>query len=180
MDEPQRDARQRHLWVAPLILLALAAASFVAYNTATSTAADEYIYVYALSLLVGPACVWLWMRNRDASMLQALLGCLLVPVAWVLKECVAVGQFFSPAEALYYAFNPLVVGLFAAVALQVAVGEVLLRRVRTGRWQILGGPGLVIGVILLLAATYAVTARTYGVTAAYYAYIAGYRALFGN
>ena len=70
--------------------------------------------------------------------------------------------------------------MLAAVALQLAVAEVVVRRVRTCRWQIGGGPALVVGVLLLLGVAYALAARTYGVTAAHYAYIAGYRAIFGN
>jgi hypothetical protein len=164
----------------PLLTLAVAATAVVTYNHAPPAVADVVIYVYAFTLVAGPACVWLWLRGHGAAAAPALAGSLLVPIVWIIKECLAVGQIFSRGEALYYAFNPLALGVLAAVALQLALAELVLRRVRTRRWQISGAPVLVLAVLLLLGVAYAIAAQTYGVTAAHYAYLAGYRVLFGN
>jgi hypothetical protein len=137
------------------------------------------IYVYGASLLLAPSLLWPWARWRRASPGQAVAVCLVVPLAWIVKECVAVGRVFSFGEAVYYAFNPLSFGLLTVAALQMAACELVWRRVQSGRLALANGPGLVVLAILLMGVAYGLIARAYGVTAAHYAYLEVYRWLFG-
>ena len=172
--------RRSALWAPPLALLAVAVSSGVLYDTAAPAIANVFIYAYGFALLAGPSLLWPWLRLHGASTAQTAAACLVVPSAWILKECLAVGQVFSAREAAYYAFNPLSLGLLAAVVTQGAVCELLVQRAQSGRWQPLGRSGAVLLGAVAAGAAYALVARVYGVTAAHYAYLEIYRWIFGG
>jgi hypothetical protein len=172
--------RRSALWAPPLVLLGVGASSGVLYDIAAPAVANVVIYVYGFALIAGPSLLWPWLRLRGASTAQTAAACLVVPSAWILKECLAVGRVFSAGEAAYYAFNPLSLGLLAALVTQGAVCELLVRRVRSGRWRPFGRAGTVLLGAVATGAAYALVARVSGVTAAHYAYLEVYRWIFGG
>jgi hypothetical protein len=176
---PQTPAWVAPAWVAPAAVVVVAGASFAAYQTAPPAVANAVAIVYAASLVLGPACVYPWTRRRGAAPAVAAALSLAVPLLWLGKECWAVGGVFGPAEALYYAANPLALGLIVGAGLQMALAELLLRRADSGRWQLANGAGLVLAAIALLAGAYGVAAARYDPTVIFWAYIALYRRLFG-
>jgi hypothetical protein len=169
------DAR---LWRPPLLLLGVAALCWAVYQRAPRAIAEPAIVPYAAILVLGPSLVYPWLRRRGAAPSRAALACGLVPAAWLAKELYRVSGVFSAAEALYYATNPLALGLFTAGALQMAVWELCLERARAGRWRPRSGAGLVVAAVLLLAGGFALAAGDSGGRDFFYAWIDVYRALF--
>jgi hypothetical protein len=168
------------IWLAPALVLGLAAMSFALYQTASPAVASVAIVPYAASLLLGPSLVYPWLRGAGASGGRAVAASLLVPALWLLKEGYRVTAVFSIREAVYYAFNPISLGLFAAAAVQMALAELLRRRAHSGRLEWASGPAAVLAAILVLGLVFAVAARGSGGREVFYAYIALYRHLFGD
>jgi|GEM_PF-4739433 len=167
------------LWLPPLLLLLLAASSWWLFNHSSRAVAERVIALYAASLVLGPSLVYPWMRARGASGRGALLGSLLVPVAWLIKEGYRITASFTVAEAFYYALNPLAQGLFAGVALQLALWEIALRRKRTGRWRLDGAPGMALCSVALYAGLLRWVASTWGPAQIFYSYVALHPRIFG-
>jgi hypothetical protein len=167
-------------WLAPALVLGVAATSFALYQTAPPAVANVVIFPYAASLVLGASLVYPWLRGAGASGSRAVAASLLVPVLWLLKEGYRVTAVFSVGEAVYYAFNPISLGLFTAAAVQMALAELLLRRARSGRFEWASGPAAVLAAILALGLVFAVAARGSGGREIFYAYIALYRHLFGD
>lgn len=165
-------------WLAPLGVLVVALAGFGIYNHAPPAVADVAIFPYAIALVLGPAVVYPALRVRGAPAGRAGAAALFVPLLWLVKECVRVSAVHGVAESVYYAFNPLCLGLFVGAALQMAIAELVLRRVRNGRWRLGGAPGWVIGGVAALAGAFAAVAVHDGPDVVFYAYIALYRWLF--
>jgi hypothetical protein len=176
--EPDATMRRAPAWTAPAVAIAIAVASFGTFQLARPAIADLVGPLYGASLVLSAGFVYPWSRRRGLQPAGAAAAGLAVPLLWVAKECWAVGRVFSIAEALYYAFNPLALGVLVAAALQMAVAELWLRRSATGRWQIANGAGLTIAVIAILAGAYGVVAARSDPTRIFWAYIALYRWLF--
>jgi hypothetical protein len=157
---------------------AIAAGSFAAYQVAPPAVAGVAGVVYAISLMLGPALIYPWSRRHGLSPGYSIAAALVVPALWLGKECWAVGAIFGVVCALYYAANPLALGVLVAAALQMALAEVLLRRATAGRWQLVNGAGPTLAGIALLAGGYALAAARYDHTIIFWAYIALYRRLF--
>jgi hypothetical protein len=83
---------------------------------------------------------------------------------------------FSPAEALYYALNPLSLGVFCAAGVQMAVAELWLRAPGE-RLRPLWPTALLGGVALLAFGAWLVGGDSGG-RDIFYGYIAVYRVLF--
>jgi hypothetical protein len=66
------------------------------------------IYVsYAMSSLL---FVYPTMFFRGASLFERVVGSYITPLAFVGKEIIRVSEFFTPGEALYYAFSGVLLG----------------------------------------------------------------------
>lgn len=165
-------------WLPPLLVLALAAGSWAAYQRGPRAVAEIAIFPYAASLVLGPSLVYPWLRRAGAGTGRAVAASLIVPALWLLKECYRVAGVFSTAEALYYASNPLSLGLLTGCALQMALGELCLERARGGRWRLASGAGLVVAAVLVLAGAFVLVAGDSGGRDLFYAWIALYRRLF--
>jgi hypothetical protein len=167
-------------WRVPALLLCVAATSFLLYNAASPSIANVAIFPYAASLVLGPSLVYAWLRRDGASIRAAVCAALVLPFLWLVKEGYRVTAVFSVGEAVYYAFNPLSLGLFTAAAFQMASAELLLRRARRGRWELATGPALTLLAIVSAVAVFAILARESGGREVFYAYITLYRHLFGE
>ena len=173
-------AANGRVWPPFITLLVIAVGTFVLYNTSPPAVANVAAIPYAISLACGPLLVYPWLRRRRISARKATAAALGVPVLWLVKECYNAGTVFGFRETIYYAFNPIALGLFAWAALQLAAAEIVIQRLETGRWRFASGAGAVLLVVALLGALYIPIARRHGVTAIFYAYIALYRYLFGG
>jgi hypothetical protein len=161
----------------PLALVAVVAGSYAVSRTAPPTVAQGSLVPYSLGLLLGPSLVYPWLRRRDASQGGALLGALLVPALWLLKECRRVAAVHGVAQSLYYVLNPLCVGVLAFAALQMAVAEIWLRR---GTGRSMWGPLAVVGGFAAMALSSFLFARAYGAQSIFYAYVALHARIFGG
>ena len=160
-------------WRTPAAVLALAAASFVVYQTAPRALAELAIVPYAACLVFGASYVYPRMRARGARAGACIAGSLLLPAVWLVKEGVRVSAVFGPGETLYYALNPISLGVFAAAAFQMAAWELVVGTARTT-------PALVLGGLIAAAVAVGIATGDSGGRDFFYGYIAVYRALFGS
>jgi hypothetical protein len=151
--------------------------SWALYNGAPASVANTVIVVYAACLLVGPSLVYAVLRRGGSRMRHAAAAGLGLPLLWLFKELVRVTAVHPFLESLYYALNPVSVGVFSAALVPMALVEVERRR-REGRLHLEGWPGIVLGVFVLLAVTAAVVGYDNGGREIFYAYVALYRILF--
>lgn len=154
-----------------LALLALAAGP--------PAVASVALVPYGTLLLLAPSVAYPLARRGGARGPAAALAALAVPVLWIGKECLAMSRVYSAGEALYYALNPLALGLLAAAAAQIAVADLVIARRRAGHW--VARPAALRTLALLAAAALAaaLALRGHDATAVFWLYVAGHRWLFG-
>lgn len=166
-------------WIPPVLLAGIATLGYTVYNTAPPAIANVVIFLYAGSLVLGPMAVYPWLRRTGSTIARAVAGALFVPLLWMLKECLAMSRVFSLGESLYYAFNPLALGLFFAATLQMSVCELVLRRRQGGDWDLRNGAGLTLLFLFAIAGSYTLIAWREDPTYIFWIYIEVYRRLFG-
>jgi hypothetical protein len=164
--------------VPPVVLILAWLGSLTVVDSGSTTAASLALVPYVASLLLGAAAVYPAMRRRGAGIAVAAVGGFVVPILWIAKECWAMARLYTPGEAAYYALNPVALGLVTAAAVQMAAAELVVRRVRTGRWSFRNGAGLVLATIAVAAGVVAGAIRHTGPTAVFWAYVQGHRRLF--
>lgn len=165
------------LWTAPALLLGVAVASCAVYDAAPPAVADVAILPYAACLVLAPAFLYPWLSRRGAGAGVAAAGSLLLFAAWLAKELWQVSAAHPPLESLFYALDPVCLGLLAAGVLQMALAELVLRRRRGAPAR---GPALLAAAILLLGAGVGLAARGSGGREIFYAYVALCARLFGG
>lgn len=170
-------AASRLRWLPPIVPL-VGSLSWAGYQLAPPALAELVIAPYAVCLLLGAALVYPAARAHGAGPRAGIAWGLVLPLLWLAKEFYRVTAVFSPGETLYYALNPISLGVFAAAATEMALAELIITRRRTGDWRLAGGAGLTLMGIALLALAVAVVGRESGGREIFYAYIALYRALF--
>ena len=181
MAEEAPARRHRHrLWLPPALVLALAAATWWLFNHSPRSVAERVIAVYAASLVLGPSVVYPWMRSWGAGGRLAALGSLVTPLAWLLKEGHRITGSFTVGEAFYYALNPLAQGLYAGIALQLALWEIALRRTRSGCWRIAGAPAAALCTVAVYAGICWWVAKSWGAAQIFYSYVDLHGWLFGG
>jgi hypothetical protein len=173
---PETRGRAR-LWTAPLLLLGVAVASCAVYDRAPPAVANFAILPYATCLVLAPALLYPWLRRRGAGKGTAAAGSLVMLAAWLAKELWQVSAAFPPLDSLFYALNPVCLGLLVAALLQMALAELVLRWRRGAPAR---GPALLAAAILLLASGVGLAARGSGGREIFYAYVALYARLFGG
>jgi len=166
-------------WPAPAGALLAAAACFALYERAPRAVAEGAIVPYAALLALAPAFVYPWLRRRGARPGPAAAGALAVYAAWLVKEGLRVGRLYGLGGALYYAANPLSVGILLFLSLQMAGAELVRRRLATGRWRPLGGAGVVLAGVAAVVGAMAAVAATSDPSNLFYAYIDLYARLLG-
>jgi hypothetical protein len=146
-------------------------------------AAGVAIAVYAAGLLLGPSVVYAVLRRGGSRVGRAASVALGIPLLWLVKELVRVSAVHPPAESLYYALNPVAVGVYCAAVVPMALVEVEFRWRSEGpsrREAVRGWPAWVLGAFVLLAATAAAVGYDNGGREIFYAYVALYRVLFSS
>jgi hypothetical protein len=171
---------RRRVPAVPLAVAFTAAGSWLVYEHASPRVADLAIVPYAFCLVLGPALVYPAVRRGGGSAGAAAAWALLVPALWLAKEMARVTAVFSVAEALYYAMNPIALGLYAAAALQMAVAELAIRRARAGAWRFAGWPAATLATLAVLGAAATAVGADSGGRDIFYGYVALYRALFAG
>ncbi len=174
MREPGEPSRARG-WIAAAAVPGVAVASCAAYDAAPPPVADVAILPYAALLLLAPAFVHPWLRAHGVSLAASAGAALALCLGWIAKELWAISAVYSPGETLFYALNPVPLGLFTASVFQIAVAELCLRQRRS---LPLRGPALVVAAILLLGLGVALAARGSGGREIFYGYVALHARLF--
>lgn len=151
-------------------------------NHAPPGVASAAVAVYAASLLVGPSAVFAVLRRGGSRAGRAAAAALGIPLLWLAKELVRVTAVHPLAESLYYALNPVAVGVYCAALVPMALVETELRR-REGatlRERLRGWPGRVLWAFALLAVAAVVVGHDNGGREIFYGYVALYRLLFSG
>lgn len=172
--------RRASPWLPPVLLLAVAAASWILYDRGPPDVARRVIVLYAASLVAGPSLVYPWMRARGASTGTAVAGALVVPFAWIAKEGYRITAVFTFWEAVYYALNPLALGLYLGVAAQISLWELAWRRPWSEGWRSATGPAVGLGAVALVAGALVLAGRESGGAEIFYTYVAIHGRLFGE
>lgn len=167
-------------WLLALLPAGLGAGAFALYRLASPAVAEWAALPYATALLLAPAWAYPLLRRRGAAAGRAVAGALALPLLWLAKEGWRMSAVFGLGETLFYALNPVCLGLFAWSGLQIAAGELALRRARGGRWELASAPGLYLVGVLAAAALGGLLFRGDDANLLFYAYIALYRHLFGG
>lgn len=177
---PEAGSPGPRAWLPPALLLALAAGSFCLYQLAPPGVAAHAIYPYAACLALGPYLVYSWMRRRGASPAAAAAGTAVVPVAWLVKEGYRITGVFGIADALYYALNPLALGIYLATLFQLALWEIALRRPWSATGRRARGPLVLLAGVLLCGAALGLAAYESGGSEIFYTFVAIHARLLGE
>jgi hypothetical protein len=137
------------------------------------------IVLYAVCLLAGPCLTYAALRRTDGDAGRAAAFALGIPLLWLAKELHRVTGVHPPLESLYYALNPVSVGVFGAAVVPMALVEVARRRGRGVR-RLAGWPGVTLGVFVALAVAAAIVGHDNGGREIFYGYVALYRWLFAG
>jgi len=168
------------LLAAPAGVLAGTAVCFALYNHASRAVAEVAILPYAASLGLAPAFLYPWLRSRGAGAGATIAGSLCVYLAWLVKEGVRIERLYGLGGAVYYALNPLSLGICLLLVLEMAVAEILVRRRREGRWRFGGGPAWALAAVGGVGGAMAGVALGSAPQELFYTYVAGYELLFGG
>lgn len=162
-----------------VIVLAVWAVSLALYDLAPASVAAVAIVPYCVSLVLGPSFVYPTMRRRGSGVALSTVAAAAVPALWMAKECWEMSRVYTVGEALYYALNPIALGLYWAIAVQISVTELLLQR-RSRRRVLRNGAGLTLGVAGVVAAAVVLVMYTYDPTVIFWTYVGIHRWLFGG
>jgi hypothetical protein len=111
----------------------------------------------------------------------AAVGTLATPVAFAVLSAVGHLTYFPPAEAAYYALNPIVLGALGAQCAWAAVGEVFVRWRRGGRAALTAPMLLVAGAVVLLGLGLLYAGVIWdGGKHVFYLWMTGFTAIFGT
>lgn len=161
-----------------LRVVAVAVASWLAYQLMPPPVADVVIWPYAACLVLGAALVYPAVRRHGTSAGAAASAALVVPALWLAKELHRVSAVYPPAQTAYYALNPLSLGVFCAAGVEMALAELLVGP--RGRRALAGWPGAVLAGVALLAIAAAWVGHDSGGRDIFYDYVALYRKLFSG
>ncbi len=170
-------AEAARTWAVAALVPAVAVGSCSLYEAGPPAVANAAFLPYAALLLLAPALVHPWLRSHGVAVAPAAAASLSLAVGWLAKELWAVSAVYPIAETLFFALNPVPLGLLLASTFQIAVAELWIRS-RSGAPR--RGPAAVVGAILLLGALVAVAARGSGGREIFYAYVALHAHLFGR
>jgi GNAT superfamily N-acetyltransferase len=165
---------------APAIVLAVWAISLALYDLAPPLVGTIAIIPYGATLVLGASFVYPSMRRRGNGVALSTVAATLVPALWMAKECWAMSRMYTVGEALYYALNPIALGLYWAIAVQISVAELLLQRRHRRRWALWSGAGLTLAVAGAATVFVAVVAHTHDATVIFWTYVDIDRWLFGG
>lgn len=165
--------------LAPPLALTAVWLTILALAVAAPPAIAEGALVGHFAVLVGGAAlVYPRMRSRAAGVGASVLGAFLVPTLWITKETCAMHRLYTLGEALFYALNPVALGILTAAAVEMAVAELVVRRRRTGHWQLANGAGLALTMIAVAAAGVGYVIVRHGPTIVFWSYVGLHRRLF--
>jgi hypothetical protein len=140
------------------------------------------VSAWALFISIGFGALYIYPKGffGGASVAERIIGCLVTPLVWNVKEMVRVSEFFTLGETLYYGLNTVfLLAVFSALG-QMGLCE-LVCRWRLGKRSRepvkVFSPAPVIAIFVGLAALYVCLLWGLGVHF-FYIYIEGYRAIF--
>jgi hypothetical protein len=141
-------------------------------------------YIFGLLLFIsigfGTLLVYPLMYFRGASGGERVLGSLITPIIWTIKELVRVSEFFTLGESLYYGLSSIFLLIFLGNFGLMGIIELLCRqriKKRIDPATRVITPLPVIAILIGLAAMYIIFIWGVGVHW-FYIYQEGYKALF--
>jgi len=179
----------RERFVAPVLLVfVVMTLSWLTYNLAWRLESATLHRVLAslsgtllfLSVALGTLAVYGMAYFRGASLKERIAASLINPFLWATKECVRLSVSFSFFECVYYYANPLNVWLVLAVAMEMALAEMLCRRRRKSRGTEIRVVHPAAAAVLLISLSLFVSLYLWGEGENVYAlFLEGYRVFFG-
>jgi len=142
--------------------------------------ANVFGFILWLSIGFGSLYVYPVMFFRGASGGERVLGSLITPLAWLLKELIRVSEFFTFGETLYYGLSSLFLLIFIGSLGLMSICELICRAIvrrKSGAPVKVVTPLPVIGIVSALIALYVIFIWGVGVHW-FYIYQEGYKALF--
>lgn len=141
-------------------------------------------YIFGLLLFVsigfGSILVYPLMYFRGASGGERVLGSLITPIVWTIKELVRVSEYFTLGETLYYGLSSIFLLIFLGTFGLMGIVELICRQRIKKRIDPAMGvitPLPVVAILIGLAALYIIFVWGVGVHW-FYIYQEGYKALF--
>ena len=171
-------AASARAWQPTLAVLAVALAAGALGRGAPLAVANVGMVVFGITLVLGPSIVYPLVRRTGLPAAGATAWALVLPLIWVAKECIATARVHGAAAGLFYAGNPVAVGLLVGAACQASAWELGLRRVAEGRWRFANPAGGVLVTVLVMGALIGFLTHADGGRAVFYWYMALYRHLF--
>jgi hypothetical protein len=161
-------------------VFALGSGAWLVYQHGAPRVAERALFVYAGCLLLGPSLAYGLLRRGGSAPGPSAAIALAIPGLWLAKELWRVSAVHPLAESLYYALNPISLGVLCAAAVPMALVEIGMRRRREGAWRPGGWPGATLAGFALLAGAAAAIGHDSGGRDIFYTYLALYRTLFAG
>jgi hypothetical protein len=178
---------QRFIVPSGIVLLTMIISLFVYYNAwRIDNDSLHWIVAYIFGLLLfisigfGSLLVYPLMFFRGASGGERVLGSLITPIIWSIKELVRVSEFFTLGESLYYGLSSIFLLIFLGNLGLMGIVELICRRriqKRIDPATRVITPLPVIAILIGLLALYIIFIWGVGVHW-FYIYQEGYKALF--
>jgi hypothetical protein len=87
------------------------------------------VFLMGASIIFGTLLIYPLAFSRGASLRERIIGCLITPIAWILKELVMISYSYSIGETIYDAFNPLYLGTISLMVVEMGICEIVCRLV---------------------------------------------------
>jgi hypothetical protein len=142
--------------------------------------ANVFGVVLWISIGFGSLFVYPSMFFRGASGGERVLGSLITPIVWTLKELVRVSEFFTLGETLYYGLSSIFLLIFIGSLGLMGICELICRVIVKRKSAVpikVVTPLPVLGIVFGLIAFYVIFIWGVGVHW-FYIYQEGYKALF--
>jgi hypothetical protein len=142
--------------------------------------ANVFGFILWLSIGFGSLFVYPFMFFRGASGGERVLGSLITPIVWLLKELVRVSEFFTLGETFYYGLSSIFLLIFIGSLGLMGICELICRAIvkrKSGVPVKVVTPLPVFGIVFGLLALYIIFIWGVGVHW-FYIYQEGYKALF--
>jgi hypothetical protein len=79
------------------------------------------------SIILGTLLIYPLAFFRGAPLRERVIGCLITPTAWILKELVMMPNSYSIGETIYNALNPLYWGTISLTVVEMGICEIACR-----------------------------------------------------
>lgn len=111
---------------ASIVLIAMILSRIIYFNSSSTVATLSGVVMF-VSIGFGSFLIYPLSFVRGASLTERVIGCLATPLVWNGIEIYNVSEAFTPAEALFYGVNIVIIGAVAGQFLIMGICDVLCR-----------------------------------------------------